>query len=49
MDLVKEKFIDRYLMYLRNKCGLREGDFTDVMGVRYSAFALLGGQTHLDS
>ena len=49
MDIVKEEFIDRYLMYLRNKCGLREGDFSDAIGVSYREFGLVGWQRHLDS
>ncbi len=49
VDIEKEEFIDRYIMHLRNKCGLREGDFSDSTGLSYREYGLVGWEMYLDS
>ncbi len=35
MDIAREKWIDEYIMHLRSLEGLREGDFSDAIGLTY--------------
>lgn len=48
-DMEKREFIDRYIMHLRNKSGLRTGDFSDATGVSYEEFAQAAWEEYVDS